>query len=124
MGIQTEYNPDLALRNIREYQENRRKLEECIPNPLEKDKVYEFLKKGQRNFWLFGEMPLLETKGNQKLSLPLASIIIIEAAHCVIDGEAYTRGKYRVAEVFDPNDKRPHFNGFARIHYDLEGRII
>jgi len=124
MGIQTEYNPDLALRNIREYQKKRRRLEECIPDPLEKDKVYEFLKKGQRDFWLFGEVPLVETKGNQQLSRPLAAIIIKEPTHFIMDGEAYTCGKYRVIDVFDPNDPRPHFNGFARIHYDLEGRII
>lgn len=124
MGIQTEYNPDLALRNILEYNEGRRKIEECVPNPLEKGRVYDFLKKGQRDYWLLGEIPLLETKGNQQLSRPLASIIIIEATHFADKKEVYTRGKYCVVDVFDPKDTRPHFNGFARIHYDLEGRVV
>jgi len=50
MGIQVEFNPDLALRNIAEYKSGKRKIEECVPNPLKKGKVYNFLKKGQRNY--------------------------------------------------------------------------
>ncbi len=60
MGIPVEYNPDLALRNISEHKAGRRKIEECIPEPLEIGKVYEFLKNG---FWHGGEMPLAEAYG-------------------------------------------------------------
>jgi len=62
MGIQIEFNPDLALRNISEYKKGKRKREECIPEKLQKGKIYNFLKESQRNYWLEGELPLLETK--------------------------------------------------------------
>ncbi len=52
MGITVDFNPDLALRNIKEFKEGRRKLEECIPEKLEIGKSYNFLKKGQRLYWL------------------------------------------------------------------------
>ncbi len=35
MGIKVEFNPDLALRDISEYKEGRRKQEECLPEKLE-----------------------------------------------------------------------------------------
>ena len=96
MGIQVEYNPDLALRNISEYNNGNRKVEECVPENLEAEKTYKFLKKDQRNYWLSGEIPLVETKGNQELSRPIASIIILEATHFVEGDEVYTKGKYRI----------------------------
>ena len=79
MGIQTEFNPDLALRNINEFKEGKRLKEECIPENIINGQIYEFLKKGQRLFWLSedekwnkGELPLYETKGQGKFSRPLA----------------------------------------------------
>jgi len=113
MGIKVEYNPDLALRNMSEFDNGIRKEEECIPEPLEKGKIYDFLKKEQRLFWLMGEIPLLETKGNQELSLPIASVVILEATHFLINREVWTKGRYKVVEVF--KDKNPYFNGFAKI---------
>jgi hypothetical protein len=113
MGIKVEYNPDLALRNIAEFKAGKRKREECIPLPLKKGKVYNFLKKEQRLYWLHGEIPLLETAGDQKLSLPIASIIILEATHILINKEVWTKGRYKIVEIF--KDKQPHFNGFAKI---------
>jgi hypothetical protein len=50
MGIQVEYNTDLALRNIEEFVKKNRFVEEYIPKPIEVNKVYNFLKKGQRNY--------------------------------------------------------------------------
>lgn len=47
MGIQVEFNPDLALRNIEEFENGNREIEECIPENMETDKIYSFLKKGQ-----------------------------------------------------------------------------
>ncbi len=114
MGIKVEFNPDLALRNIAEFKNGNRKLEECIPENLEAGKVYPFLKKEQRLYWLYDEIPLLETQGNQVLSRPKASVIILEAIHFLKDGEVFTRGTYRVAEVF--NDDKVHFDGYARIN--------
>jgi hypothetical protein len=113
MGIQVEFNPDLALRNMAEYTNGTRQQEECIPEPLEAGKTYSFLKKGQRNYWLQGELPLLETKGNGQLSAPLASIVIVEATHFRQGDEIYTKGKYKVVEVF--TDDKIHFNGFAKV---------
>ena len=113
MGIVTEYNPDLALRNISEFNEKRRKKEECIPAKLKVGKIYPFLKSGQRHYWLFGEIPLLETKGDQKLSKPLASVVILEATHFLDKGQLFTKGKYIVKEIF--SDDKIHFNGFAKV---------
>jgi len=122
MGIQVEFNPDLALRNIKEYKEGRRKKEECIPENLEAGKIYPFLKKGQRlywfsddPFWSKGEMPLCETTGNQRLSRPLASIKILEVTHFLEKGEVWTKGKYKVIEVFDPKDPKIHFEAMKRV---------
>ena len=113
MGIQVEFNPDLALRNIKEFEKGNRKKEECVPGDLKPGEVYEFLKKGQRNYWIEGEVPLIETKGNQQLSQPLASIIILTATHFLLKGEPYTKGRYRVIDVF--KDGKVHFDGFKRI---------
>ena len=62
MGIHIEFNPDLALRNISEFKNGKRKIEECIPENLEVGEAYPFLKSGQRNYWILGEIPLIETK--------------------------------------------------------------
>lgn len=113
MGIQVEFNPDLALRNIKEFNNKKRKREECIPEKLQIGKVYNFLKKDQRNYWFFGEIPLVETKGNQQLSHPKASVIILEASHFLKNGLVYTKGKYKVIDVF--NDQKIHFDGFNKI---------
>lgn len=112
MGIQVEFNPDLALRPMRAMEEGR-KPEECIPEPLEAGKTYTFLKRGQRNYWLHGEIPLLQTEGEGKLSLPVASIIILNANHELKEGEVWTSGAYKVMCVFPEGDV--HFNGFAKI---------
>ena len=113
MGIQVEFCPDLALRNKSEFEAGNRKEEECIPEPLEKGMEYPFLKKGQKNYWLFGEMPLRETKGGGVLSDPKASVVIIEATHFVENGEIYTRGHYKVIELI-PEGKL-YFNGYEKI---------
>ncbi len=113
MGIQVEFNPDLALRDIREYKEGRRTLEECIPELLEAGKSYHFLKKGQRNYWFFGEIPLVQTAGDQRLSRPLASIVILEATHFRDKRRIYTRGIYRVEKVLDPESSEIYFEGMG-----------
>lgn len=113
MGIKVEFNPDLALRSYSEFEAGRRKAEECIPKSMKAGDTRQFLKEGQRNYWLEGEIPLLETKGNSHLSMPIASIVILECTHFLSDGRLFTRGKYRVAEVFAGDGVR--FNGFTRI---------
>ena len=115
MGIQVEFNPDLALRDYSEFEKGKRKEEECIPKKLEVGKIYTFLKKDQRNYWLFGEIPLRKTKGNQELSRPIASVILLEATHFLNSNNIFTKGKYKVVEVFKPNDKTPKFDGLDRI---------
>ncbi len=113
MGIQVEFNPDLALRNIVEFKNDNRKVEECIPETLESGKEYSFLKSDQRNYWLLGELPLVETEGEGRLSKPKAGIVITEATHFLVDDRVYTKGKYKVIEVFD--DDQVHFDGFTKI---------
>jgi len=113
MGIVIEFNPDLALRNISEFNNGNRSIEECIPDPLEEDKVYSFLKKDHRNYWFYGELPLLETKGESVLSRPKASIVILEATHFLENKISYTKGKYKVVEVF--NDDKIHFESYSKI---------
>ncbi len=113
MGIITEYNPDLALRNISEFKAGNKKEEECIPENLKVGEIHLFLKKGQRHYWLEGEIPLLETRGEQKLSRPKASIIILEATHFLENNQVYTKGKYKVVEVF--SDNNIHFEGFNKV---------
>jgi hypothetical protein len=115
MGIQVEFNPDLALRHISEFRDGKRKREECIPENIQAGQVYDFLKKGQRNYWLEGEIPLVETEGNQHLSKPIASIVILETTHTLVDRTLWTKGRYKVIDIFDKNGSTVHFNGFARI---------
>ena len=47
MGIQVDFNPDLALRNILEFKSGNRKEEECVPENLKAGEIYDFLKKGK-----------------------------------------------------------------------------
>ncbi len=115
MGIEVEFNPDLALRDFSLFKEGKRKEEECLPENLVVGEVYNFLKKGQRNYWLHGELALLETKGNQQLSRPLASIKVIEATHFLKDNEVWTKGKYEVIEVFDVNNPKIEFEWMERV---------
>ncbi|MBT4936196.1 hypothetical protein HON15_05520 [Candidatus Woesearchaeota archaeon] len=115
MGITIEFNPDLALRDIEHFKKGERAQEECLPENIEEGQTYNFLKKDQRNYWLHGELALLETKGNQQLSRPLASIVIIEATHFMKNGEVWTKGKYIVKEVFDRNDPTIQFEWMERI---------
>lgn len=113
MGIPVEFNPDLALRNISEYKKGKHRREECIPENLQKGKIYKFLKRGQRNYFLFDEVPLVETKGNWQISRPLASVKILESTHFLKNGEMWTKGRYKVIEVFD--DEEIHFEGFDKL---------
>ncbi len=106
MGIQIEFNLDLALRI---FETKGRLKEECLSKRLVKGKVYDFLKKGQRNYWIHGEVPLRITKGNENLSRPIASIVILEATHFIKDKEVWTRGKYKVIKLIKP--KETYFNG-------------
>jgi len=114
MGIEVEFNPDLALRSIEQYRNGTRSLEECIPDPLKVGSAYDFLKQGQRNYWLLGEIPLVQTEGQGNLSRPLASIVIIEATHFLKEEKPYTRGTYQVIAVFDPSDSTVHFEAMER----------
>ena len=113
MGIQVEFNPDLALRNYSQFEEKSRKSEECIPRDLEVGMTYHFLKKDQRNYWLHGEIPLLETEGEGKLSKPLASIQILEVTHFLQDGVVWTRGTYKVLKIIE--EGTIYFNGFNTV---------
>ncbi len=101
------------MRNIAEFKKGKRKREECIPKIMKAGQIYNFLKKDQRNYWLFGEIPLLETKGKQILSRPIASIKILEAVHFLNKDKIWTKGRYKVIEVFDGDDIK--FEGFEKI---------
>jgi hypothetical protein len=118
MGIKIEFNPDLALRIKSEEEIKKREPEEFLPEPLEEGKVYNFLKSGQRCYWLHGELALLRTAGNQQLSRPLASIKIEEATHFLKEGKVYTKGKYKVIKVFNENDPKIEFEWMERVKDD------
>ncbi len=109
-----EFNPDLALRNIQHFNSGKRQKEECIPKPLEEGGVYNFLKEGQRNYWLEGELPLLETEGGGQLSRPRASIVILEATHLLKNGKIYTKGKYQVKKILEEGEGI-YFEGFSKV---------
>lgn len=114
MGIVVEFNPDLALRNISEFKAGRRKIQECIPDPMKVGEVYDFLKEGQRLYYFGGEeLPLLETKGSANLSKPLASIIILEATHFRENRKIYTKGKYKIIKIIP--DGEIYFNGMNKV---------
>ncbi|MCK9379003.1 MAG: hypothetical protein M0P97_02570 [Candidatus Moranbacteria bacterium] len=122
MGIVVEFNPDLALRDISEHKSGKRKIQECVPENLKVGEVFEFLKKGQRLYWLSdsefwggGQIPLCKTGGDEKLSRPIASIKILEATHFLKNGEIWTKGKYRVVDVFDENDPKINFESLRRV---------
>ncbi len=111
MGIQVEYNPDLALRK---HGTPGRSLDECLPEKIKAGNVYPFMKKGQRNYWLEGEIPLLITEGEGRLSRPIASIRITQARHRLMSGEVWTDGVYEVIEVYNNKSPEVHFEGFAK----------
>jgi hypothetical protein len=113
MGIIVEFNPDLALRNITAIEKDHRKPEECIPVPLTAGKNYDFLKHGQRFYWLHDELPLVETQGEGILSPPIASVIILEVTHFKENGGIMTKGKYQVIKVLKPGEI--YFNGINKI---------
>lgn len=117
MGIQVEFNPDLALRPYSAFTKKQRRREECVPKNIKAGRLYKFLKKGQRNYWLLGEIPLLETDGNQILSRPKASIRITDACHKLINRELWTVGHYQVISVFAEDDARIHFESYTRRKY-------
>lgn len=117
MGIHVEFNPHLCLRKFEEGRSagGERITSECLPRNLERGRIYDFLKKGQRNYYLMGEVSLRITEGNGKLSRPVASVQIVEATHYLLGGEIWTRGKYEVVELYEANDKKIHFDGLEKI---------
>lgn len=114
MGIRVEFDPELALRNIAEFNNGNRKKDECLPEELKAGETYSFLKREQRLYWIHGEIPVVETKGGEALSRPKASIVILEVTHFLDNGEVWTRGKYKVVEVF--SDDKIYFEGLDRIN--------
>lgn len=114
MGIEIEFNPDLCLRNIKEFQEAKKEKEECLPETLEVGITYPFLKSNQRNFYM-GDvfMPLREILGGGKLSKPIAAIEIVEATHFKKNGKVFTKGFYKVVKLLD--QEKIYFDGFEPI---------
>lgn len=114
MGIQVEFNPDLALRR---HGTPGREDYECIPEDMKEGVTYHFLKEGQRNYCLDETIPLVETEGEGKLSRPLASITILEATHFLsqLSKKVYTRGLYKIIRVFDPKDPTVHFEAMREV---------
>ncbi|MBD3232078.1 hypothetical protein GF322_05490 [Candidatus Dependentiae bacterium] len=109
MSINMKFALDLVLRNFSEFKNGQKKKEECIPQDLQENKVYDFLKTGQRVYWLEGEQPLLEKSKDGKVSIPKASVIILEATHFVNKDKIYSKGKYKVVKII--NENKIYFNG-------------
>lgn len=118
MPINMQFAPDLVLRNIREFKNGNRALEECIPESMQEGAEYVFLKEGQRAYWLDGEQPLLEKLEDGNLSTPRASIIILEVTHFKQDGKIYSRGKYQIVKVLQETEI--YFNGCEPIKTTLQ----
>lgn len=55
----------------------------------------------------------MQIEGNQQLSRPLASIVILEATHFRDKRRIYTRGIYRVEKVLDPNSPEIYFEAMG-----------
>ena len=103
MSISVEFSPELALREVNT---PGRLLEECIPESIKEGEVYNFLKRGQRIYWLNeedywsqGEMPLVKTFGGEKTTFPIASIKILEVTHFIKEKQVWTRGRYKVIHL-------------------------
>lgn len=109
MPICIEYAPELVLRNFSEYENKRREKEECVPENLKKNEIYNFLKQGQKAYWLEGEQALLEKYKDGSLSKPIASIQILEVVHFVKDGQLFSKGKYKVIRLISKGEI--YFNG-------------
>lgn len=103
------FAPDLVLRNITKFENRQKKKEECIPKDLKENNMYEFLKTGQRAYWLEGEQPLLEKSEEGTVSIPLASVIILEVTHFIKNGSIYTKGRYKVVKIIKKDEI--YFNG-------------
>lgn len=112
MGLAVKFNPDLASRDFSECKVGKRKTEECNPEKLEAGKAYPFLKRGRRNSRFGGELPLLETKGERRLSRLKASIRILETRHFVEDSEVWTKRRCEVVAVF--TDENVYLESYAR----------
>jgi hypothetical protein len=108
-----EVNPALILRDTDEGQKGNRRPEECIPENLQTGQIYPFLKKDQRIFWFDGEIPLIVKGSDGNKSRPIASISILEVTHFVDNGTLWTRGLYKVTEIF--GDEEIHFDGLEKV---------
>ena len=122
MGIKADFNPELPLRDYSEFENGNRKEAECIPKNLEAGRTYDFLKSGRRlyylsddPYWHNGEMPLVKTKGDEHTSRPVASIKMLEVTHFLDNGKIWTKGKYKVIDVFDINDPKIQFESCRRL---------
>ena len=76
MGIQVEFNPDLALR---EFKTEGRLEEECLPKFLDDGKTHSVLKKGKRKYskWVF--KALLNKRVNGENLWRIDDIVLLPA---------------------------------------------
>jgi hypothetical protein len=95
MSVKIEFNPDLSLRT---YNTKDRAKEECLPEKIRVGETHHFLKKGQRAYWLEGEIPLYRTNGGGAEGSPLAMIRVTEETHFIREGEIMTRGTYEITK--------------------------
>ena len=123
MGISVEFNPELALRNYSYFESGEREEAECMPKDLEVGRVYNFLKKDQRLYWLSddpnwggGQVPLVKTGGDQNTSRPIGSAKILEVTHFLRDSQVWTKGRYEVIDLFNEDDPTVHFESLRRIN--------
>lgn len=117
MSIKLEVSSDLALRNYSKIKEEGRLPEECIPENIKEGEIYGFLKRGQRDFWMDGEVALVETKGGEILSEPKASIIFLEITHFRKGNETWTKGKYKVVKAIKNNEV--YFSGCMPVSAEM-----
>ncbi|MEK6824894.1 MAG: hypothetical protein AABX12_05155 [Nanoarchaeota archaeon] len=96
MGVLIEFNWVLALRPNNDSNRRVRDISELLPSELVSGKLYSFRKSGFRIYPLDQTMALCETQGSNRLSDPLAFVMVREYTHKREGGKDVTEGKYLV----------------------------
>lgn len=81
---------------------------EFLPDRLDTEDIFSFVKEGQRVYPLHEDIPLVETQGDGKISDPIAMVRIVETPiHYRKNGKIYTSGRYEVVECLYKQMRNP-----------------
>lgn len=104
MGVLAEFNWVLALRTNNDSNRRTRDIAELLPLELIHGKIYSFKKNGFRIYPLDQSMALCETLGGNRLSDPLAMVMVREYTHRRESGQDVTEGKYMIERRLTQED--------------------